>query len=192
MADFSVVADVSAGLLRLLRAQMCPSPVSAPESIRLAAPTDKNGDFQLGLYLYDLRELGEYRAGALQRGADNIRRRPPRPLTLHYMLFLNSKAQMATGAEAEQRILGRALQVLSDYPAVDVNELHPYSPEPEEAAAISLLTLTFEEKTKIWAALSTPYQLGIYFSVSPLMLSSSREESFARVREVEIRGKRPL
>lgn len=192
MADFSVVADVSAGLLRLLRAQMCPSPVSAPESIRLAAPTDKNGDFQLGLYLYDLRELGEYRAGALQRGADNIRRRPPRPLTLHYMLFLNSKAQMATGAEAEQRILGRALQVLSDYPAVDVNELHPYSPEPEEAAAISLLTLTFEEKTKIWAALSTPYQLGIYFSVSPLMLSSRQEESFARVREVEIRGKRPL
>lgn len=192
MADFSVVADVSAGLLRLLRAQMCPSPVSAPESIRLAAPTDKNGDFQLGLYLYDLRELGEYRAGALQRGADNIRRRPPRPLTLHYMLFLNSKAQMATGAEAEQRILGRALQVLSDYPAVDVNELHPYSTEPEEAAAISLLTLTFEEKTKIWAALSTPYQLGIYFSVSPLMLSSRREESFARVREVEIRGKRPL
>lgn len=192
MADFSVVADVSAGLLRLLRAQMCPSPVSAPGSIRLAAPTDKNGDFQLGLYLYDLRELGEYRAGALQRGADNIRRRPPRPLTLHYMLFLNSKAQMATGAEAEQRILGRALQVLSDYPAVDVNELHPYSPEPEEAAAISLLTLTFEEKTKIWAALSTPYQLGIYFSVSPLMLSSRREESFARVREVEIRGKRPL
>ena len=192
MADFSVVADVSAGLLRLLRAQMCPSPVSAPESIRLAAPTDKNGDFQLGLYLYDLRELGEYRAGALQRGANNIRRRPPRPLTLHYMLFLNSKAQMATGAEAEQRILGRALQVLSDYPAVDVNELHPYSPEPEEAAAISLLTLTFEEKTKIWAALSTPYQLGIYFSVSPLMLSSRREESFARVREVEIRGKRPL
>lgn len=192
MADFSVVADTSAGLLKLLREQMCPTPVSAPESIRLAAPTDKNGDFQLGLYLYDLRELGEYRAGAMQRGADNIRRRPPRPLTLHYMLFLNSKAQITTGAEAEQRILGRALQVLSDYPAVDVNELHPYSPEPEESAAISLLTLTFEEKTKIWAALSTPYQLGVYFSVSPLMLSSRLEESFARVREVEIRGKGPL
>ena len=114
MADFSIVADVSAELLKLLRTQMCPAPVSAPESIRLAAPTDKNGDFQLGLYLYDLRELGEYRAGALQRGADNIRRRPPRPLTLHYLLFLNSKAQIATGAETEQRILGRAMQVLGD------------------------------------------------------------------------------
>lgn len=191
MADFSIVADVSAGLLKLLRAQMCPTPVSAPESIRLAAPTDKNGDFQLGLYLYDLRELGEYRAGAMQRGADNIRRRPPRPLTLHYMLFLNSKAQITTGAESEQRILARALQILADYPALDINEVHPFSQELEESAAITMLTLTFEEKTKIWAALSTPYQLGIYFSVSPLMLSSRREEPFARVREVEVRGRAP-
>ena len=107
------------------------------------------------------------------------------------MLFLNSKAQMSTGAEAEQRILGRALQVLTDYPSVDINELHPFSQEPEESAAVTLLTLSFEEKTKIWAALSTPYQLGIYFSVSPLMLSSRREESFTRVREVEIRGTGP-
>lgn len=191
MADFSIVADVSTGLLKLLRTQICPTPVSAPEAIRLAAPTDKNGDFQLGLYLYDLRELGEYRAGALQRGADNIRRWPPRPLTLHYMLFLNSKAQITTGAEAEQRILGRALQVLTDYPTLDINQLHPYAREPEEAAAITLLTLTFEEKTKIWAALSTPYQLGIYFSVSPLLLSSRREEAFTRVREVEVRGTGP-
>lgn len=191
MADFSIVADVSAALLKLLRAQMCPVPVSAPETIRLAAPTDKNGDFQLGLYLYDLREQGEYRAGAMQRGADNIRRRPPRPLALHYMLFLNSKAQIAAGAEAEQRILGRALQVLSDYPTIDVNEAHPYSQELEESASVTILSMTFEEKTKIWSALSTPYQLGVYFSVSPLLLSSRRQESFARVREVEVRGDTP-
>lgn len=191
MADFSIVADVSAALLKLLRAQMCPVPVSAPEAIRLAAPTDKNGDFQLGLYLYDLREQGEYRAGAMQRGADNIRRRPPRPLALHYMLFLNSKAQIAAGAEAEQRILGRALQVLSDYPTIDVNEAHPYSQELEESASVTILSMTFEEKTKVWSALSTPYQLGVYFSVSPLLLSSRRQESFARVREVEVRGDTP-
>ena len=191
MADFSIVADVSAALLKLLRAQMCPVPVSAPEAIRLAAPTDKNGDFQLGLYLYDLREQGEYRAGAMQRGADNIRRRPPRPLALYYMLFLNSKAQIAAGAEAEQRILGRALQVLSDYPTIDVNEAHPYSQELEESASVTILSMTFEEKTKIWSALSTPYQLGVYFSVSPLLLSSRRQESFARVREVEVRGDTP-
>ena len=61
MADFSVVADVSAALIKLLRTQMCPVPVSAPESIRLAAPGEKNSDFQLGLYLYDMRELSEYR-----------------------------------------------------------------------------------------------------------------------------------
>lgn len=191
MADFSVVADVSAALVKLLRTQMCPVPVSAPESIRLAAPGEKNSDFQLGLYLYDMRELSEYRSGTVQRGADNIRRRPPKPLTLNYVLFLNSKAQIAAGAEAEQRILGRALQVLTDYPTVDVNEAHPFSGEIEEQAAVTLLPLSFEEKTKLWSALSQPYQLGIFFSVSPLMLSSRREESFTRVREVEVRGTSP-
>ena len=64
MADFSVVADVSNTLLRLLRRELCPEPVQSPESIRLAAPTDKTGDFQLGIFLYDLRELGEYRTSA--------------------------------------------------------------------------------------------------------------------------------
>lgn len=107
------------------------------------------------------------------------------------MLFLNSKAQIAAGAEAEQRILGRALQVLTDYPTVDVNEAHPFSGEIEEQAAVTLLPLSFEEKTKLWSALSQPYQLGIFFSVSPLMLSSRREEPFTRVREIEVRGTSP-
>lgn len=188
MADFSVVADVSAALLKLLRAQMCPSPVSAPESIRLAAPTEKNADFQLGLYLYDLREMGEYRSGAVRRGADNVRRNPPRPLTLNYMLFLNGKAQIAAGAEAEQRILGRAIQVLTDYPVIDVNEAHPVADELEETASVTMLSMSFEEKSKLWSALNQPYQLGVYFTVSPLMLSSRRQEGFTRVREVEFRG----
>lgn len=188
MADFSIVADVSAALLKLLRAQMCPSPVSAPESIRLASPTEKNADFQLGLYLYDLREMSEYRSGAVRRGPDNIRRNPPRPLSLSYMMFLNGKAQIAAGAEAEQRILCRAMQALTDYPLIDVNEAHPMAGDVEEPASVTLLPLSFEEKTKLWSALNQPYQLGVYFSVSPLMLSPRREESFTRVREVEFRG----
>ncbi len=188
MADFSIVADVSTALLKLLRAQMCPSPISAPESIRLAAPTDKNADFQLGLYLYDLRELSEFRSGSVRRGADNVRRNPPRPLSLSYVLFLNGKAQIAAGAEAEQRILGRAIQVLSDYPTIDVNEAHPFAEELEDPASITLLSMTLEEKSKLWSVLNQPYQLGVYFTVSPLMLSSRREDSFTRVREVEFRG----
>ena len=45
----------------------------------------------------------------------------------------------------------------------------------------SLTPLSFEEKTKIWSVLSLPYQLGVYFSVAPVLLSSRRIRSFKRV-----------
>ena len=60
MADFSITSDVSNEVLKLLRENICPELIQSPESIALAAPTDKNADFQLGLYLYDIQELREY------------------------------------------------------------------------------------------------------------------------------------
>ncbi len=185
MADFSIVADVSASVLKLLREQLCPEAMQSPESIRLAAPTDKNGDFQLGIFLYDLREMSEYRSSAPIRGG-NAKTLPPKPLTLHYMLFLNSKAQIAAGAEAEQRILGRAMQILSDYPVVDVNRAPLSAEDAEESASVTFLNLSFEDKTKIWSALNIPYQVGVYFTVSPVLLSSRRSEPFVRVTDIEV------
>ena len=47
MADFSIISDVSNEVLKLLRENICPELIQSPESIALAAPTDKNADFQL-------------------------------------------------------------------------------------------------------------------------------------------------
>lgn len=181
MADFSIISDVSNALIRLLRENLCPESVQSPESIKLASPADKNADFQVGLFMYDLRELGEYRSSTPIRSADNRKTLPPRPLTLCYMLYLNSKAQIAAGAEAEQRILGRALQTLSDNPTIDIAKVHPFAEQSEENAALTFLKLTFDDKSKIWSSLNVPYQLGIYFSISPVLLSSKKSEPIVRV-----------
>ena len=185
MADFSVIADTSDSVLKLLRAHLCPEPVASPEADRLASPSDKNGDFQLGIFLYDLREQGEYKSSQPVRRADNTRTPPPKPLTMSYLLFLNSKAQIAAGAEAEQRILGRALQVLADYSTIDVTAAHSLAEGPKENASVTFLNLSFEDKSKIWSALNCPYQVGIYFSVSPVLLESRRSETFTRVTSFE-------
>lgn len=185
MADFSVVADVSNTLLRLLRRELCPEPVQSPESIRLAAPTDKTGDFQLGIFLYDLRELGEYRTSAPVLRGETVRTPPPKTLTLSYMIFLNAKAQIASGAEAEQRILARAMQVLADNPSVDAAQ-QPSAETSDGAAGITFQNLSFEDKSKIWASLNTPYQVGIYFTVSPVFLSSRRSADFVRVTDIAV------
>lgn len=186
MADFSAISDASAALLRLLRNNLCPDPVVSPESIIPVSPSDKNSDFQLGLYLYDLRELSEYRNTTPIHNEYNMRTKPPRPLSLYYLLFINSKAQIASGAEMEQRIFGRALQVLIDYGRLDFSEINHYLPPEEQTANISLLNHSFEDKTKIWTALQCPYQVGVYFMVSPVLLSSRIEEKIARVTDTRI------
>lgn len=57
--------------------------------------------------------------------------------------------------------------------------------EDTTASLVTLLPLSYEEKTKIWSVLSVPYQLGIYFSVAPVLLSSRRVRSFRRVVAAE-------
>ncbi|MEG1971564.1 MAG: Pvc16 family protein, partial [Oscillospiraceae bacterium] len=122
---------------------------------------------------------------AFQHGTNNRRTIPPKPLTLCYMLFLNSKAQIASGAEAEQRILGRVIQALTDQPAVNIAAAHPFGEKTDEDASVTFLNLSFEDKSKIWSTLSIPYQVGVFFTVSPVMLDSMRNEPIVRVTDAE-------
>lgn len=176
MADFSIISDVSNEVLKVLRENICPELIQSPESIALASPTDKNADFQLGLYLYDIQELREYQQMDMVRMRGNQAQYPPKPLTLFFALYINSKSQLMSNAENEQRILGRAIQVLMDNAI-----LFQAEEEEESRGSITLLPLSFEEKTKVWSVLSMPYQLAVYFSVSPVLLSSRRIRTFKRV-----------
>ena len=89
MADFSIISDVSNEVLKVLREQICPELIQSPESIALAMPTDKNADFQLGLYLYDVQELREYRQMDQIRLRGNQSQYPPKPRKVAvFLLFL--------------------------------------------------------------------------------------------------------
>jgi hypothetical protein len=186
MADYSILADVSATLLTVLRENLCPDPIASPESIALASPNDKNSDFQLGLYLFELRDLNEYRTSTSTVSPGGIKKSPPRPYNLRYMLFVNNKAQMAAGAELEQRILGRAIQTVMDHSTLNLAVRSPELPEDEQGCSVALLEQSFEEKTKIWSSLSMPYQLAVFLEASPVLVSSRREERVSRVVSTEI------
>lgn len=176
MSDFSIISDVSNEIVKVLREHICPELIQSPESITLAAPTDKNADFQLGLYLYDIQELREYQQVGMVRMPGNRAQYPPKLLTLHFVLYINSRSQLMSTPENEQRILGRAVQVLMDY-----GTLSESAREDEVSPSITMQMLGFDEKTKIWSVLSVPYQLGIYFQASPVVLSSRRTKDFKRV-----------
>lgn len=188
MADFSIIADISDLLIKKLRENMCPEPMQSPEAIQLAAPSEKNVDFQLGLFLYDMKEFSEYRSSGMVR-EKRTQTPPPKPLTLHFMLFLNNKAQLAAGAQAEMRILARAMQYLFDNPYLSMSDAHNFEEEPDPEAAITFLNMSFEEKMRVWQALNVPYQVATYFTVAPVLISSRIKQSIVRVTEFDARIK---
>lgn len=177
MGDFNIISDVSNSILKTLRDNLCPELIQSPESIMLTIPSDKNADFQLGMYLYDIQEMREYRQTEYVRVSPSKRKLPPKPLNLYYAVYINSKSQMSVDAENEQRILGRVMQILMDFPVLSEEFLE----ENEMGATVTIQTMSFEEKTKLWSVLNIPYQLAIYFSVAPVLLSSRKVSSFTRV-----------
>lgn len=185
MAEFSIIADVSDFLVKRFKENLSPEPLQSPEAIQLASPSDKNVDFQLGLYLYDVKEFSEYRQSEMIRN-ERKQTRPPLPLTLSYMLFLNNKAQMAAGAQAEMRVLGRAMQYIVDNPVISMGDVHPFEEaDPDLDPSINQVNLSFDDKVKIWQAMNIPYQVAVYFTVSPVMLSSRVSKDIRRVTHME-------
>lgn len=182
MSDFSVISAVSNEILKLLRDKICPELIQSPESIKLVSPSEKNADFQLGLYLYDIQELREYQQTNKIRLSGQQARYPSKPLNLFYMLYINGKSQMMSDAENEQRIIGRILQVLMDNAVLQGPESEG---EDEGELSITLLNPSFEDKAKLWAALNVPYQLAVYLSTATVRLSSERLYSFTRVLETD-------
>ena len=59
MADYTIIADVSAYIIKKLREKMCPEPVPSPNNIEISSPASQDVDYIVGLYLYDIREEGQ-------------------------------------------------------------------------------------------------------------------------------------
>ena len=101
-----------------------------------------------------------------------------------------SKAEIATRAFDEQRIIGRVLQLLKD------NTVLPkkYMPESlkisNETINLEILPLELEEKVKIWSMFNESYKLSIFFSLGPVLIESKQIKAPpARVATIGIESK---
>ena len=88
MADYTIISDVSQHMVKILREKMCPEPIPSPNNITASSPSEQDVDYILGLYLYDIREEGEVAVPRMMATGRTRLRRPPKPYSLYYMLFL--------------------------------------------------------------------------------------------------------
>lgn len=183
MADYTIISDVSNYIVTILRERMCPEPISSPNNIEVAAPTDQNQDYMLGLYLYDMQEEpGMSMPAYIQAGRVRLQK-PPKPYGLYYMVFINGSAQTGLKAPDIQKILGRAAQIVADHNSVLPNQLQPWLDTQEPPIVLSQTQITLEEKMRVWQAVNKPYQVSLFYKAAPVFVSSEISVDTPRVVE---------
>lgn len=183
MADYTIIADVSAYIVRLLREKMCPEPVPSPNNIEISSPASQDVDYIIGLYLYDVREEAAVARPPMVETKGLTLTKPPVPYSLYYMVFINGSSQMGLKAPDIQKIIGKAAQIVSDNSIVYPQQLQPWLDAGEPPIALTQAKLELEEKVRVWQAISKPYQISLFYKAAPVLVSSEVVIEPPRVRE---------
>ena len=183
MADYPIIADVSAYIVRTLREKMCPEPIPSPNNIEISSPADQDVDYIVGLYLYDIREEGNVtQPNFMQKGRVQLQK-PPRPYGLYYMVFINGSSQMGLKAPDIQKIMGRVAQIVNDNSSVLPNQLQTWLDTQEPPIVLSQAKISLEEKVRVWQAINKPYQISLFYKAAPVFVSSEIVVEPPRVNE---------
>lgn len=186
MADYTIIADVSQHICKLLREKLCPEPIPSPNNIEVSSPTSQDVDYIVGLHLYDIKEEMEVARPALvERGRVQLVA-PPKPYSLYYMVFINGSGQMGLKAPDLQKIIGKIAQVVSDSNRLYPKVLQPWLPSDEPPIVLSQAKLTFDEKMRVWQSVNKPYQISLFYKAAPVFLSSEIAINTPRVSEANI------
>ncbi|MGT2476700.1 DUF4255 domain-containing protein [Paraburkholderia terrae] len=180
MASFSVIADVSVTLQRLLDATLTPLGVSALlHDLSKQVPTNPP---VLTVFLYEVSE------DVASRNRPDTRRlvgpnaiefeRAPMALLLKYLI-----TPWSGDAATDHRILGRAMQELYDNALLEGVQLQGSLANTNDTLKITITPLSMDERTKVWYAVQRTYRLSSAYEVRVVNLDSNRRETHPPVRE---------
>lgn len=185
MASYTAISDVGLSLVNLLQEKLVPEPIDNKEKIALCSPADK-GDLKLTLYLYNIEEGGEYRKNDMIKLPSGDLKYPPSSFSLYYLMTAYSSGDLKNRAIDEHKILGRAIQVLSDNSILKGDLLKGNLKDAHSEIRINTKNLTYDEMTRIWNFHDVPYSLSIGFRVGPVEIDSNRIRKVKRVVETNI------
>ena len=173
---YTAIADVSRTLVELLRRELVPDLIEKEDLIGLCSP-DNSADFQVGIYLYEVRQSESFRLSGRQNAGLHRQKYPPIVLDLSYMITPYYKGDVKFLAEDEQVTLGRIIQVMNDH-----NTMFSDSGEPVE---LEFLSPTLDDRQKIWIG-NAPYRTSVFLSARAVIVDSARETKISRVTDVTI------
>ena len=152
MADYTAIYEAGESIVNYLKSVMTPEPIAKKEHIGLCEPQSP-GDFQLTVWIYNIRQVKDTGTGTgFHPDADDplIERFAPMELILSMLVSSHSKAAAMQKYTDEYRVIGRAMQVLRDIPAIPPEFLSGTLAESRDPVVLSVLKLDSEEMSRIW------------------------------------------
>src|SRR5829696_2811529 len=200
MSDFKAIGGVSATLRTLLNDRMeLPSGVSVSDFlVTISTPRPEGQDDQqvekarINLFLYRTNENGYLKNQEVPgEGHPAAYGHPPLSLDLYYLItaYGTTMAQENFVDEtAAHFLLGSAMRVLHDVPVIteqlktstDQPVLHESLRGQFENVKLSLESITLEDRSKVWTALTLPYRLSAAYIVSVVQIESQRSRRFPK------------
>jgi len=107
-------------------------------------------------------------------------------LTLFYMITAYSPSDVKFRASEEQRILGKTMQTLFDFPVLGSEWIGEEGGAAEFPVRVEMLRIDNEEKMKLWNMPNLPYKLSLYYKVYPVEIESQRVREVRRVVDADL------
>ncbi|MFD2467661.1 DUF4255 domain-containing protein [Amycolatopsis silviterrae] len=175
MGDFGVIADVSTTIVGSLTRALLPLGGEQPPIAVLHDLSDpvSTSPPKLTVFLYEIAEDPASRNRPPVRSLPPdppTTRKPPMALLLRYLI-----TPWGGDQATQQRMIGRALQVLYDDAILDGAELSGSLAGTADSLHVTLTSLTLDQKSWVWYAIQKPYRLSLNYEIRVVNLDVATE-----------------
>lgn len=142
--------------------------IRSEEQISFLAPNDAQKSAQISIFLYSLTEYASMRNQPQQE----------EPKTLLYLNLRYLITPLTQNPLMDQVVLGKIMQLFAETPVLRGDDLQGNLKDSKEELRVILDAQSMDEVNKLWTALSTPYKLGVSYSVYPVQIKAEiKQES---------------
>ena len=187
MADYTSIVEAGEAFIDLLRDEMVPEPIGDKELISLASPYEPENNL-LTVHLFHVEEEPFESFGKYMRESANMDRQQPANFTLNYLLTAHSKAPAHLKETDQQRVIGRAIQIIRDTVFIPIKYYKGSLADTlTTRLALTLERPNYDQMSKIWGSNNqNPYKLSIVCKVRGVLVESRNVRRFTRVTQGNI------
>jgi hypothetical protein len=175
MSDYPVISAVSQTLKTLLTTTITQSTDNQIKGvpIELLSPTEMNEVHEtqgVSVWLYRVSRMSDMLNEPPQRISATQTVNTPLPILLYYLITPVSGDPLTRHA-----LLGKVLQVMYDHAILRGADLKGILLGTRDQLRVVMETLTLEELSLVWDALSEPYQLSVSYMIQLVCIDSAEQ-----------------